>query len=76
MIENLNSQLRKYICRVKYWKTSDQRYRWVGCALLEIEQKMRKVNNYNELHIFKEVISAEVQSKLKNRFEEIENNFN
>ncbi|MEW6609942.1 MAG: transposase, partial [bacterium] len=42
-IENLNSQLNKYIGKVKNWKTSTQRYRWIASALLEIEGRMRKV---------------------------------
>jgi putative transposase len=67
LIENLNSQLRKYIGRVKYWKTSDQRHRWVACGLLEIEQKMRKVNNYLELDILKETIKIYVQSRIINK---------
>ena len=45
-IESVNSQLVKYIRKVKRWMNSDQRYRWVVCGLLEIETRLRKVNNY------------------------------
>lgn len=58
-IENLNSQLGKYIGKVKNWQNSDQRYRWVASALIEIEQKMKKVNNYKRLYILKERIKFE-----------------
>lgn len=63
IIENLNSQLRKYIGRVKYWKTSDQRQRWVACALLEVEKRMRKVDNYSNLYEMKLAIKKEIDSR-------------
>jgi putative transposase len=63
IIENLNSQLVKYIGRVKYWKTSDQRQRWVASALLEIEQKMHRVNNYSDLHVMQGAIKKEIEKR-------------
>jgi len=63
-IENLNSQLTKYIGKVKYWKNSSQRFRWVAAALLEIEKRMRKVNNYKNLHIMKKAIKKEINKKI------------
>jgi len=62
-IENLNSQLSKYIGKVKYWKNSSQRYRWVAFALLEIEQRMRKVNNYKNLKIMQQKINQVIKMK-------------
>ena len=47
-IENLNSQIGKYLNKVKSWKNSKERYRWIAAALLEIEMKMRKVNNFRK----------------------------
>lgn len=64
VIENLNSQLRKYIQKVKYWKTSDQRHRWVAMSLLRIEQRMRKVDNYHKLSVMKKTIAEEVKIRL------------
>lgn len=66
VIENLNSQIAKYTRKVKYWKTSDQRLRWVASALMEAEQRMRRVANFSELHILKNVIKNEVFKKLDN----------
>ena len=63
-IENLNSQLTKYIGKVKYWKNSTQRFRWVASALLEIEKRMRKVKNYKNIHIMKETILIEIKKKI------------
>jgi len=60
-IESLNSQLRKYVGRVTNWSTSEQRYRWVAAALMEIETKMRKVHNFKNLKHLKK----QIQSHLK-----------
>jgi len=55
-IENLNSQLTKYTSRVRRWIDSDQRQRWVVMGLLEIEQKMRRINNYGKLKRLRTVL--------------------
>jgi putative transposase len=59
-IENLNSQIGKYLRNVKNWQNSNQRYRWVACALFEIERRMRRVNNYKKLHEMRVVLKQEV----------------
>ena len=56
-IENLNSQLDKYLRKVKNWSSSAQRHRWVAAGLLEIESKMRRIPNYRILPLFKKAIS-------------------
>lgn len=48
-IETLNHQLGIYTDRVDCWKNSDQRQRWVGCSLLEIEPRLRKVKGHKHL---------------------------
>ena len=60
VIENLNSQIAKYTRKVKYWKTSDQRQRWIAAALLEAEQKMKRVNNYGALNILQQKILEDI----------------
>ncbi len=62
-IENLNSQIMKYLRKVKYWKTSTQKYRWVASALLEIEQRMKKVHNYKHLFEMREKLQAEIEKQ-------------
>jgi hypothetical protein len=62
-IENLNSQIRKYVGKVKNWTLSNERYRWVAAALLEIEHKMRKVDNFVKLDIMKDVLIKEVKRR-------------
>ena len=63
IIENLNSQLGRYLRNVKRWQSSDQRYRWVACALLEIELRMRKVTNYRHLDVMAMTIQAEIEKQ-------------
>lgn len=48
-IESLNSQLGKYTRNVKRWTNSNQRYRWVAAALLQIETRMQKIHNFKSL---------------------------
>jgi putative transposase len=62
-IENLNSQIRKYLNKVKSWKNSKERYRWIAAALLEIETKMRKVNNFKQLDKMQKAIKDEIQKR-------------
>ena len=45
-IENVNKGLAIYTDRVTYWQNSDQRQRWVGTALLEIEPRLNRVQGY------------------------------
>jgi len=45
-----------YTDRIGYWKNSDQRQRWVGTALLEIEPNLRKVKGYRHLGELREAM--------------------
>lgn len=63
LIENLNSQLKKYIGRVKYWMNSDMRSRWMAISLMQIEKRMRKVNNYEKLSLLREALKTELKIK-------------
>jgi len=63
-IENLNSQLTKYIRKVKRWISSDQRYRWVVLGIMEAEHRMRRVQNYKELDLLKDAIIKEINTKM------------
>jgi putative transposase len=48
-IENVNSLLARYLGKVKRWMHSDQRQRWVALGLLEVEQRMRRIDNHTAL---------------------------
>lgn len=62
-IESVNSQLEKYIRKVKRW-SSGQRYRWVVSGLIEIEPRLRKVRGYKHLHLLKEKIMLHINPNL------------
>jgi transposase-like protein len=62
-IENLNSQLGKYIGRVKRWMDSDQRQRWVAMAMLEIEVKMRRIDHPEHLALLRQALQQSIQQK-------------
>jgi len=48
---------------VKNWTLSNERYRWVAAALLEIERKMRKVDNFVKLEKLKTTLIKEVKRR-------------
>lgn len=61
LIENLNSQLAKYIRKVKRWINPDMKSRWVAVSLLEIEKKMRRINRYEKLHLLRTALKTELK---------------
>jgi putative transposase len=63
LIENLNSQLIKYLRKVKRWINPEMKSRWVAVALLEVENKMRRINNYDKLHLLRTAIKSELDIK-------------
>ncbi|MDQ3019187.1 MAG: transposase [Bacteroidota bacterium] len=62
-IENLNSLLARFINKVKYWKNSDQIFRWVGCGLIEAEGRMKKIRNFKSLYVLREKIMQTLKIK-------------
>lgn len=62
-IESLNSQIDKYVRKVKNWMNSDQRNRWVIMALKEAESKMNKVYGFKYLNRLQEAIEKEINRK-------------
>lgn len=61
LIENLNSQLAKYLRKVKRWINSEMKSRWIASALIEVEAKMRRVNNYEKLHLLRTALKSELK---------------
>ena len=55
-IENIMRKVGIYTDRVSYWKNSDQRQRWVGTALQEIEPNLRTVRGYRHLKELREAM--------------------
>jgi transposase-like protein len=63
LIENLNSQLRKYLGRIRKWVNPDMKARWLATSLTEIEHKMRRVNNFEKLYLLRAAIKSELKLK-------------
>ena len=63
-IESLNSQIDKYVRKVKNWMSSDQRNRWIIMALTEAESKMHKVYGYKYLNQLQDALAKEIKRKI------------
>ena len=61
IIENLNSQLNKYVGRIKRWVNPEMQARWVATALVEVEQKMRRINNHKKLYLLRTALKSELK---------------
>ena len=66
-IENVNMLIGKYVGKVKYWQSSEQRHRWLASALLEVEQRMRWINHYRDLDTFQAAVKKAVKQKQANK---------
>jgi transposase-like protein len=62
-IENVNSLLENTTRNVKRWTNSTQRFRWVAAGLLEAEQRMRKVDNYQRLPCLQGAITTAIENQ-------------
>jgi len=63
IIENLNSQLNKYLGRIKRWVNPEMQARWVAVALVEVGKKMRRINNYKKLYLLRTALKTELKLK-------------
>ena len=52
-IESLNSMVGQLGRNVKRWNNSNQRYRWLGAALLDIEPRLRRIKGFRFLHLLR-----------------------
>jgi transposase-like protein len=58
-IEGVNSHLERTTRKVKRWRNSPQRSRRIGAGLVEAEEPMRRVNNYERrLGVLKNALST------------------
>ena len=65
LLENINSSLERLTGRVCRWRVSDQRQRWVGAALLEIEPGLRRLKGYQHLPALRLAMKAEARRQDK-----------
>ena len=55
-IESRHRQIGIYTDRVSYWKSSDQRQRWLAAAGLEIEPRLRRVQGHRHLPALRQAL--------------------
>jgi putative transposase len=68
IVENVNGLLQQRTGRVTRWRNSDQRQRWVGTALLEIEPGLRVIKGHRHLPALR---AAMLAARLKNQTTEM-----
>jgi putative transposase len=61
-IESLMALVGQRTDKVDYWRNSDQKHRWLGAALLDIESRLRKVKGYRYLPQLRVGIQREIES--------------
>ena len=62
-IESINSSIQGYTQRIRYWKNSSQKQRWVAAALLEIEPKLRRVKGFRYLKMLRQNMKTELETQ-------------
>jgi transposase-like protein len=60
-IESLMALVGQRTDKVDYWRNSDQKHRWLGAALLDIEPRLRKVKGYRYLPQLRVAIQREIE---------------
>jgi len=60
-IESLMALVGQRTDKVDYWRNSDQKHRWLGAALIDIEPRLRKVKGYRHLPQLRVAIQREIE---------------
>lgn len=68
LLENINGSLERFTGRVCRWRVSDQRQRWVGAALLEIEPGLRRLKGYQHLPALRLAMKADARRNDRSEF--------
>ena len=66
-LESLMASIGRITDKVSRFRDSSHKQRWVACALLEIEPRLRKVKGYKHLPKLKAVLKEIVRSKNKKK---------
>ena len=61
-IENLNGGIAKFTRNVRRWRDGSMILRWVGSAILETEQKFRRVRGYREMPVLIQTLQSHVNN--------------
>ncbi len=64
-LESVNALVEERCAKVDHWKNSNQRHRWLGTALVDIEPRLRKVVGYRHLPKLREALKRELEINTK-----------
>lgn len=56
VIESIQARIAQHTDKVDYWKTSDQKHRWIAASLLDIEPRLRRVKGMKSLPLLRMAI--------------------
>jgi len=59
-IESINSMAEDLCSKVKNWKNSKQKQRWLATALRDIEPRLRRVHGYKHLPLLRQALMKEL----------------
>ena len=60
-IESLNSMVGQLTRNVKRWNNSNQRTRWLGSALLDIEPRLRRIKGFRSLPLLRLALQKDLK---------------
>jgi len=60
-LESLNAQVEERCGKVDVWKNSNQKQRWMACALLDIEPRLRRVLGYKHLAALRDALMKKLK---------------
>lgn len=64
-IESINSLVEQRTGKVDYWKTSNQRQRWLATALLDIKPRLRRIKGCTHLPLLRQAMRAKMKTETK-----------
>ena len=65
VIESIQARIGQHTDKVDYWKTSDQKHRWIAASLLDIEPRLNKVSGMKYLPLLRAAIKQELKIEEK-----------
>lgn len=68
-IESLNSMVEQLTRNVKRWNNSNQRCRWLGTALLDIEPRLRRIKGFRFLPMLRFALQKELKLQPEGQYD-------
>ena len=65
VIESIQARIGQHTDKVDYWKTSDQKHRWIAASLLDIEPRLNKVSGKKHLPLLRAALKRELKLEEK-----------